>query len=205
MAIKKINHLAVVVEDLDTALDFWTEKLGLTLDHITEVPEQATKAAFLPVGDSAVELVQPTNEESGMAKYLAKKGAGMHHLCFEVDDIRQHLADLKAQDVVLINEEPLSRDGKLYAFVHPKSTGGVSDRTLPDPLGYMPDLPTIHPPAAEGRAPAQMPAGGMQRRLLPARAPGWTLVLKQELDANAALIAPLLSELWQEPASLVPA
>ena len=124
MTIKKINHLAVVVEDIDSALDFWT-KLGLKLDHTAEVPEQASKIAFLPVGECAVELVQPTNPESSLGKYLAKNGPGMHHICFEVDDINAHLTSLKEQDVQLINEEPLTRDGKLYAFVHPKSTGGI--------------------------------------------------------------------------------
>lgn len=123
--IKKINHVAIVVEDMDAAMGFWRDALGLTLDHLEEVPSQASKVAFLPVGDSEVELVQPTDPESGMAKYLEKRGEGMHHLCIEVDDIEGMLGALREKGVRLISEEPITLPGRRMAFIHPKSANGV--------------------------------------------------------------------------------
>jgi methylmalonyl-CoA/ethylmalonyl-CoA epimerase len=123
--IKKINHVAIVVNDLDSALVFWRDILGLNLDHVEDVPSQASKVAFLPVGEGEVELVEPTNPESGLAKYLEKRGEGMHHLCIEVEDIEQMLNQLKEKDVRLINETPLELPGRRMAFIHPKSTNGV--------------------------------------------------------------------------------
>jgi len=123
--VKKINHVAIVVADIDQAVGFWRDALGIRLDHVEDVPSQKAKVAFLPVGDSEVELVQPTTDDSGTAKFLAERGGGMHHLCFEVDDIQAKLDELKAQGVRLINETPLELPGRKMAFVHPKSTGGV--------------------------------------------------------------------------------
>jgi len=123
--VKKINHVAIVVEDIDTALAFWRDQLGLQLDHIEEVPSQASKVAFLPVGEGEVELVEPTDLESGLAKYLGKRGEGMHHLCVEVDDIEGMLVQLKEKGVRMINDEPLDLPGRRMAFIHPKSTNGV--------------------------------------------------------------------------------
>lgn len=123
--LKKINHVAIVVEDIDSALDFWRDKLGLPLDHIEDVPSQASKVAFLPVGEGEVELVQPTDPESGLGNYLDKRGEGMHHLCIEVKDITAMLALLKDKDVRLINEEPIELPGRKMAFIHPKSANGV--------------------------------------------------------------------------------
>lgn len=124
--IKRIDHVAIVVDDIDKALTFWRQALGLDLEHIEEVPEQASRIAFLPTGESEVELVEPTTDDSGLARYLQKRGPGMHHICFEVDDIDEMLARLKERDIRLINESALSRsDGKRYAFIHPESTGGV--------------------------------------------------------------------------------
>ena len=123
--INKINHVAIVVENIDSALTFWRDQLGLTLDHVEEVPSQASRVAFLPVGEGEVELVEPTDPESGLAKYLGKRGEGIHHLCIEVEDIESVLADLKAKDVRLINEQPVDLPGRRMAFIHPKSTNGV--------------------------------------------------------------------------------
>ena len=123
--ITKINHVAVVVADIDQALGFWRGALGLELQHVEDVPSQKATVAFLPVGDSEVELVQPASEESGLGKFLAERGGGMHHLCFEVDDITAKLEELKAKGVRLINETPMDLPGRKMAFVHPKSTGGV--------------------------------------------------------------------------------
>ena len=124
--IKKIDHVAVVVTDLHQSLGFWRDALGIELHELRDVPAEMSQVAFLPLAGSEIELVQPTTDDSGIAKYLAKRGPGMHHLCLEVDDIVGMLAQLKAKGVRLINEQPrTAADGKSYAFVHPESTGGV--------------------------------------------------------------------------------
>lgn len=123
--VNKINHVAIVVADIDQALSFWQDALGLELHHMEDVPSQKSMVAFLPCGDSEVELVKPTSDDSGLAKFLAERGGGMHHLCFEVDDITAKLAEMKAKGVRLINETPLELPGRKMAFIHPKSTGGV--------------------------------------------------------------------------------
>ncbi len=124
--IKRIHHIAMVVDDMDGALSFWRDALGLTLEHAEEVPEQQARVAFLPVGEGEVELVRPTTDTSGMAKYLAKRGPGIHHMCVEVDNLTELLAQLKAKGVRLIDETPRSGSGgKKYAFIHPESAKGV--------------------------------------------------------------------------------
>jgi methylmalonyl-CoA/ethylmalonyl-CoA epimerase len=124
--IKAINHVAVVVDDMDKALSFWQDALGIQLHELRDVPAEQSKVAFLPLAGSEVELVMPTTQESGIAKYLAKRGPGMHHLCLEVDDIDGMLDQLKGKGVRLINEHPrTAADGKRYAFIHPEATGGV--------------------------------------------------------------------------------
>lgn len=126
MSIKKIEHIAIVVPDIEQALTFWRDVLGLELSHLEEVLEQEALVAFLPVGESEVELVEPTTESSGVARHMARRGAGLHHICFEVEDIEATLARLKEQGVQLVNEEPtIGAGGKRMAFIHPKSTGGV--------------------------------------------------------------------------------
>ncbi len=124
--LKRLDHVAVLVPDLDQALIFWQDQLGLSLDHVETVSSMAVKIAFLPLGESEIELVQPTTEDSGLAKYLAKRGPGLHHICIETDDIKGKLAKLEEKGVRLIDEEPvLMDDGRQLAFIHPKSTGGV--------------------------------------------------------------------------------
>jgi len=123
--IKKLNHVAVAVNDIAEALDFWQKALGINLDHIEDIPSQQVKVAFLPVGESEIELVQPTADDTGTAKFLQARGAGLHHLCFEVDDIDEMLANLKSKSIKLINEEPLVLEGRKMAFIHPKSANGV--------------------------------------------------------------------------------
>ena len=124
--VKAIHHVAVVVEDMEKSLAFWRDALGIELRELRDVPAEKSQVAFLPLAGAEVELVMPTTDDSGIAKYLAKRGPGMHHLCLEVDDIQGMLAQLKARNIRLINEEPrLAADGKKYAFIHPESTGGV--------------------------------------------------------------------------------
>ena len=125
-SVKRIDHIAILVDDLEQPLSFWREALGLELSHMTDVPAEMAQIAFLPVGDSEVELVRPTTSDSGLARFLEKRGPGMHHVCLEVDDIDGMLAQLKAKGVQLINEQARTGvDGKRYAFVHPKSANGV--------------------------------------------------------------------------------
>lgn len=124
--IKKMNHVAIVVEDLEAAQQFWVDALGLELAGREPVASQAVEVAFLPVGASKIELLQPTDDESGVARYLQKRGPGMHHICFEVDDIDAALVRLKTAAVQLINEQPvMGADGRKFAFIHPKAANGV--------------------------------------------------------------------------------
>ena len=124
--VKAINHVAVVVDDMEKSLLFWRDALGVELSELRNVPAEKSQIAFLPLAGSEIELVKPTSDDSGIAKYLAKRGPGMHHICVEVDDIDGMLAQLKSKGIRLINEEPrITSDGKKYAFVHPESTSGV--------------------------------------------------------------------------------
>jgi methylmalonyl-CoA/ethylmalonyl-CoA epimerase len=124
--VKQINHIAVVVDDMEKALLFWRDALGMEMQELRDVPAEESQVAFLPLAGSEVELVQPTTNDSGIARYLAKRGTGMHHICLEVDDIAGMITQLKSKGVRLINEEPRTAvDGKKYAFIHPESTSGV--------------------------------------------------------------------------------
>jgi methylmalonyl-CoA/ethylmalonyl-CoA epimerase len=124
--VNQINHVAVVVDDMEKALAFWRDGLGMDLHELRDVPAEKSQVAFLPLPGSEVELVQPTTDDSGIAKYLAKRGPGMHHICLEVDDIDGMMTQLKTKGIRLINEAPrTAADGKRYAFVHPESTCGV--------------------------------------------------------------------------------
>jgi methylmalonyl-CoA/ethylmalonyl-CoA epimerase len=124
--VKRINHVAVVVQDMEKALSFWRDALGMELQGLRDVAAEKSQVAFLPLPGSEVELVQPTTDDSGVAKYLAKRGPGMHHLCLEVDDIEGMMSQLKSKGIRLINEEPrTAADGKKYAFIHPESASGV--------------------------------------------------------------------------------
>lgn len=121
----KINHVAIVVNDIDTTLAFWRDLLGLPGGQTHDVPQEQVRIAFLEAGDSHIELVQPTSDDSGIAKYLEKRGAGMHHICFEVDDLEGAMQHMVAHGVTLLNDVPKEREGQRYVFIHPKSTGGV--------------------------------------------------------------------------------
>lgn len=122
----KINHIAVVVSDMEAALAFWRDALGLPLQHTEHNKGEGVEIAFLPVGEGEIELLKPLSSESGVGKYLAKTGGGMHHLCLEVEDIEAAMAQLAANGAELINDAPKTRpDGRRYCFIHPRSTGGV--------------------------------------------------------------------------------
>lgn len=136
--IKKVDHIGIAVRSIEEALKVYRDVLGLKVAHVGEVPEEAVKIAFLPVGESEIELVQPTTDDSSVARFLAKRGAGLHHICFETDDIEAALTDLVARGLQLIDQTPrVNPQGQKFAFIHPKSTHGVlielyeRDRRLP--------------------------------------------------------------------------
>jgi methylmalonyl-CoA/ethylmalonyl-CoA epimerase len=122
----RINHLAIVVDDIDAALGFWRDALGLPLGKTQRSDAEEVDIAFLPLGEGEIELLAPINESSGVAKYLAKRGAGMHHICLEVDDIAATMQRLADHGVELLNDAPkVTEDGTKYCFIHPKSAFGV--------------------------------------------------------------------------------
>ena len=121
-----INHIALVVPEVEKALTFWRDTLGLTLAGVDDMPEQASRIAFLPIGGGEVELVQPVTADSGVAKFLEKRGPGIHHVCFETDDLDGMIAALKGKGVRLIGQQPSTgAGGRRMIFIHPESAGGV--------------------------------------------------------------------------------
>ena len=126
--LKQIDHIAIVVQNLDAALRVYHEVFGLPLERVEDVSAEKVRVAFLPLpeGDGEVELVQPTAEDTGIARYLAKRGEGMHHICFEVDDIQAAMAEMAASGLQVLEEKPrLGSQGQKYVFIHPKSAHGV--------------------------------------------------------------------------------
>lgn len=123
--IKHISHIGIAVSDLDAGIAFY-EKLGLKLESIEEVPSQKVKVAFFPCGDTRIELLAPTAEDSPVAKYIEKKGEGVQHIAFAVDDLPNELKEAENKDIQLIDKEPRpGAHGADIAFLHPKSTLGV--------------------------------------------------------------------------------
>ncbi|BCY18774.1 methylmalonyl-CoA epimerase [Leptolinea sp. HRD-7] len=121
----RINHIGIAVADNDVSLNFWSEALNLHVDHVEEVIAQKSQVTFIPVGESEIELVKALSEDSTIAKFITERGPGIHHICLETDNIYDMLAQLKEKGIRLINETPLEEPGRLMAFIHPKSTGGV--------------------------------------------------------------------------------
>lgn len=123
---KKIDHLGIAVPSLDAALPLYETLLGSPVEHIEEVPDQKVRAAFFTVGESHFELLESTEPDGPIAKYLERHRGGIHHLCVEVDDLDATLAEYRARGIRLIDETPrLGAQGRRIAFVHPASTGGV--------------------------------------------------------------------------------
>lgn len=124
--ITKIDHLGVAVRALDEALAVYTRALGLELKHIEVMEEQKIKVAFLPVGESFIELLEPTDPDGPVGKYIATRGEGMHHLALRVDDIEQALERARAAGLHLVDEVPRTgAGGAKIAFIHPRSTHGL--------------------------------------------------------------------------------
>jgi methylmalonyl-CoA/ethylmalonyl-CoA epimerase len=121
-----LHHLGIAVDDLDAALLVYADLFGATLEHRATVEDQGVEAASLRIGDSRIELLQPLGPDTPVGKFLAKRGPGMHHVAFEVEDLPSELERLKAHDVLLIDEQPRrGMFGLQVAFVHPEATGGV--------------------------------------------------------------------------------
>lgn len=124
--IKRIHHLAIAVREMEPALRFWQEALGLELTEQRRVAAEGAEIAFFNLEGGEIELVRPTEPESGLTRFLEKRGPGMHHVCLEVEGLDEILESLKERGVRLINEVPrLGENGRRYAFIHPESTGGV--------------------------------------------------------------------------------
>ena len=121
----RVHHVATVVSDIDAAVRFHTDVLGLPLEQIADVPSQEVRIAFLTAGDSKIELVSPTNSTSGVARFLESKGEGFHHLCLEVADIDAELQRLAAKGIQLINAAAVEGVEGPVAFLHPKSCHGI--------------------------------------------------------------------------------
>lgn len=122
---ERIDHIGIVVNSLDASLQTYCDQLGFRLIERVVIAEQKVEAAFLDAGNGTVELIAPTDTESGTARFLQNRGEGIHHLCFEVNDIVNALAELKRQGLRLIDESPRQGVHGLVAFVHPKATHGA--------------------------------------------------------------------------------
>jgi methylmalonyl-CoA epimerase len=122
----KINHLGIATKGIDEALKFWADSLGLENVHTEIVADQKVRVAMLPIGESRIELLEPTSNDSPISKFLEKRSGGIHHIAVETDDIEASLQKLKDNGARLIDEKPrIGAEGCLVAFVHPSSTGGV--------------------------------------------------------------------------------
>jgi methylmalonyl-CoA epimerase len=122
----KINHLGIATKEIDEALKFWENALGLENVHTETVEDQKVRVAMLPIGESRIELLEPTSDDSPISKFLERRGGGIHHIAVEVENIEQALEKLKSEGMRLIDENPrIGAEGCLVAFVHPASVGGV--------------------------------------------------------------------------------
>ncbi len=121
-----LHHIGIAVDDLDAAILVYSDLFGATLEHRESVEDQGVEAASLRVGESRIELLQPLGADTPVGRFLAKRGPGMHHVAFEVEDLAAELERLRARDVLLIDEIPRrGMFGLQVAFVHPEATGGV--------------------------------------------------------------------------------
>jgi methylmalonyl-CoA epimerase len=135
LGIRKIHHVAVIVRDIDAALVLYRDKLGLTVESVMDMAFDHVTIGFLPVGEVKIELVQPTDNTTGSARFLESKGEGFHHVCFEVPEIQKTLDQLAAMGLTLIDRAPRKGGEGPVAFVHPKSCHGVLVELIEAPGG----------------------------------------------------------------------
>jgi methylmalonyl-CoA epimerase len=131
----KIHHVAVVVRSLDAALTFYRDLLGLELETVMDIPSDRVRIAFLPIGEVKVELVEPTDDTTGVARFLESRGEGFHHVCFEVDNLAESLLRLEIDGVELIDTAPRRGAEGPVAFIHPRSCHGVLVELIEAPGG----------------------------------------------------------------------
>ncbi|WP_209123151.1 methylmalonyl-CoA epimerase [Alkalihalobacillus sp. BA299] len=123
---KKIDHIGIAVQSIEKALPFYTEQLNLKLLAIEEVVSQGVKVAFIKIGESKIELLEPLHEDSPIAKFIAKRGEGIHHIALGVEGIQDRINEIKEKGIQMINNEAVSgAGGAQVAFIHPKSAGGI--------------------------------------------------------------------------------
>jgi methylmalonyl-CoA/ethylmalonyl-CoA epimerase len=130
-----VHHVAVVVRSIDESLGFYRGMLGLELEKVLDVPADRVRIAFLAVGESKVELVEPTDETTGVARFLASNGEGFHHVCFEVDNLAETLLRLEIEGIELIDTAPRRGAEGPVAFIHPRSGHGVLVELIEAPGG----------------------------------------------------------------------
>ncbi len=123
--LRRIHHVGVVVPSLESGLRFWRDVLGLTVTKSATVEDQGVRAALLKVGESEIELLEPLNPDNGVGKFLARRGGGLHHVCFETDDVARELAVARARGLPLIDEKPRRGLAGMICFLHPKAARGV--------------------------------------------------------------------------------
>jgi methylmalonyl-CoA epimerase len=123
--IEKVHHIAIAVRNLEEQARFYREQLGLTVREIQEVPSEGVRIAFIPCGETLIELVEPLSPDHTVARFIEKRGEGLHHICLQTPSIRSAMATLKERGCTLLSEEPKPGADGLIAFVHPKSSGGV--------------------------------------------------------------------------------
>jgi methylmalonyl-CoA/ethylmalonyl-CoA epimerase len=123
--IKKVHHVGVVVRDIDSAMRFWRDTLGLHVHKMQTIDEQGVRAALMTVGDSEIELIEPTVNDNGVARYLDAKGEGLHHVCFQVDSVDADLESLKARGIEMIDQTPRIGIAGRICFLHPKAMRGT--------------------------------------------------------------------------------
>ncbi len=131
----KVHHVALIVRSIDDASRFWRESLGLELETVMDIPQDKVRIAFLTVGESKVELVEPTDDTTGVARFLASKGEGFHHICFEVTNLAETLLRLEIDGLELIDSAPRRGAEGPVAFIHPRSCHGVLVELIEAPGG----------------------------------------------------------------------
>lgn len=123
---RKIDHIAIAVRSLESVIKVYEDALGLSGWRIEEVPEQQTRVAVLPIGDSRIELLEATAEGSPVARFIAKRGEGLHHICFQVENLGEEMERIRVAGLRLIDQSPrIGAGGCLIAFLHPSSAAGV--------------------------------------------------------------------------------
>lgn len=122
----KVDHIGVAVRSLEEAIRVYSEGLGMSVTAVGDVPEQKTRVALIPVGESRIELLEATGDDSPVARFIARRGEGIHHVCLEVDDLAATIARLKSAGIRMVDPEPRKgAGGCMVAFVHPSALGGV--------------------------------------------------------------------------------